>query len=116
MRRLAWLPLLRVLAAACSVPASSSGPPHALAESRVQHMRPYGVNEAATPLPIRIGPSPARAGPSAAHARRMVSPSIGSLSSTWPVAMLSPFRRKFRSRTSSGSMPRAAASASIWPS
>ena len=91
-------------------------PTQALAESRVQHMRPYGVNDAARPRAILTGPSPARAGPSASHARRIVSPSMGSVSSTWPVAMLSPFLRKFRSRSSSGSMPSAAASASIWPS
>ena len=92
-------------------------PTHALAESRVQHMRPYGVNEAAEPArDSHRARRPARAGPRAAHARRMVSPSMGSLSSTWPVAMLSPLRRKFCSRSTSGSMPMARASASICPS
>ena len=31
-------------------------PTQALAESCVQHMRPYGVNDAARPRPIRTGP------------------------------------------------------------
>ena len=43
-----------------------------------------------------------------------VSPSIGSDSSTWPVAMESPLRKKFRSRNSSGPIPSFSASASIW--
>ena len=61
---------------------SSSMPTQALAESRVQHMRPYGVIEAARPRPTRRGLEPGRGGPSAAQARRMVSASMGSDSST----------------------------------
>ena len=91
-------------------------PTQAEAESRVQHMRPYGVKDAASPRATRTGPPPGRAGPRACQARRMVSPSMGSLSSTCPVAMLSPFLRKFLSRRSSGSMDSAAARASICPS
>src|SRR5262249_29201484 len=54
-----------------TAPPSSSMPTHALAESRVQHMRPYGVNDAASPRPMRRGPSPARPGPSAAPPHRL---------------------------------------------
>ena len=61
---------------------SSSMPTQALAESRVQHMRPYGVNEAATARPIRVGRRGVRRSPSPAHARLIVSESRGSVSST----------------------------------
>jgi len=55
-------------------------PTQALAESRVQHIRPYGVKEAATARPTRVAARDGFGSPIPAQARRIVSASIGSVS------------------------------------